>query len=436
MNRPIRHLLAMTAQLKLRPPVMAAFVMVSAVAAVVGAPRADVLSLGVEGRANLTPWIAAEGRNVAVAWGATAAGKTDVFVAVSRDGGSSFGAPVRVNAAEGTARLGGELPPRVAVTADAIVVLWTSRGASTSIEIARSSDGGRTFSPGTSLQAAGAAGDRGWPSLSIGSDGVAHAFWLDHRGLAAARDGGKPAAGKPVGQHGAGHETHDGAALAQKSAIYHASFGRTASAERSIAPGVCYCCKTATATGAGGRVDAAWRHVYPGNIRDIAFASSSDGGQTFSAPSRVSEDGWQIAGCPDDGPAMAVDRKGVVHLVWPTVIGGATPEGALFYATSSDGRSFSPRVRLQTLGSAHPTHPQIAVDGAGRVVVAWDERIDGRRVVAARVVSPPPAPHTAPVILTDGEAGQYPVLATSGATTLAAWATGGESSVIKVRRVP
>jgi hypothetical protein len=405
------------------------------VSGVMATPRAAVVSLGVAGRTNLTPWIAADGKTVAVAWGATAAGKTDVFVAVSRDGGSAFGAPVRVNALEGTARLGGELPPRVAVTAEAIVVLWTSRGTTTSIEIARSTDGGKTFSPGTSLQAAGAAGDRGWPSLSIGPDGVAHAFWLDHRGLAA-RDVGKAPTEKPAAKPGARHETHDGVAMARKSAIYHASVGKTASAERSIAPGVCFCCKTATATGPRGRVYAAWRHVYPGNIRDIAFASSSDGGQTFSPPSRVSEDGWQIAGCPDDGPAMAVDRRGVVHLVWPTVIGGATPEGALFYATSSDGRSFSPRVRLQTLGSAHPTHPQIAVDGTGRVVVAWDERIDGQRVVAARVISPAPAPDTPPVILTDGEAGQYPVLATSGSTTLAAWATVGESSVIRIRRVP
>jgi hypothetical protein len=405
------------------------------VSGVTATPPAEVVSLGLAGRTNLTPWIAADGQTVAVAWGAMAAGKTDVFVAVSRNGGGSFGTPVRVNASEGTARLGGELPPRVAVTADAIVVLWTSRGTSTSIEIARSTDGGKTFGPGTSLQAAGAAGDRGWPSLSIGRDGVAHAFWLDHRGLAAS-PADATVTKKPAAAHGAGHTTHDGAAMAQKSAIYHASLGKAASAERSIAPGVCYCCKTATATGAAGRVYAAWRHVYPGNIRDIAFAWSSDGGQTFSAPSRVSEDGWQIAGCPDDGPAMAVDGKGVVHLVWPTVIGGASPEGVLFYATSSDGRSFSPRVRLKTLGSAHPTHPQIAVDGAGRAVVAWDERIDGRRVVAARVVSPSQRSDAPPIVLTDGEPGQYPVLATSGSTMLAAWATGGEGSVIRIRRLP
>jgi len=400
------------------------------------APHADVVSLGVAGRTNLTPWIAADGKTVAVAWGATADGKTDVFLAMSRDEGATFGAPVRVNAEAGTARLGGELPPRVAVTDDGIVMLWGARVASTSINIARSIDGGKTFGTATALQAPSAAGDRGWPSLSVGRDGIAHVFWLDHRGLAESRGAQKPAAG-----HGKEHGTHDGVAMAQKSALYYANdaglTARTTVVERSVANGVCYCCKTAAATGADGRIFVAWRHVYPGNIRDIAFASSSDGGHTFSPPARVSEDGWQIAGCPDDGPAMAVDRNGVIHLVWPTVIGGATPEGALFYATSRDGRTFSPRVRLQTLGSAHPTHPQIAVARTGLVVVAWDERIDGRRLVAARVVSPSSSPPVPIIHLTDGEsAGQYPVLAATHTGLLAAWATGGENSTIKVRRIP
>ena len=50
-------------------------------------PRSQPTTLSVAGRSNGTPWIAADGRFVAVAWGATAAGKTDVFAAVSRNGG-------------------------------------------------------------------------------------------------------------------------------------------------------------------------------------------------------------------------------------------------------------------------------------------------------------------------------------------------------------
>ena len=74
------------------------------------------MTLRVPDRANATPWIAASGDFVAVAWGASAAAKmADVYVAVSRDGGRTFAAPVQVNTVAGEGRLGGELPPRVSL---------------------------------------------------------------------------------------------------------------------------------------------------------------------------------------------------------------------------------------------------------------------------------------------------------------------------------
>ena len=42
------------------------------------------VSFDVPGRSDSTPWIAANGSFVAVTWGASAVGKTDVFLAVSR----------------------------------------------------------------------------------------------------------------------------------------------------------------------------------------------------------------------------------------------------------------------------------------------------------------------------------------------------------------
>ena len=139
------------------------------------------------------------------------------------------------------------------------------------------------------------------------------------------------------------------------------------------------------AIGPDGAIYAAWRHVYPGDLRDIAFTVSRDGGKSFSAPARVSEDKWQINGCPDDGPAIAVDAGGTVHVVWPTVLtAGAQPEGALFYASTRDGRQFTPRLRIPTLGSPRPQHPQIVVGPTGRIVIAWDETVSGQRVAAMR----------------------------------------------------
>jgi hypothetical protein len=74
-----------------------AVAVVAAVATVLlvlrAAPSSDVASLVVKGRSNSTPWVAAAGSFVAVVWGGSTAGKTDVFVAVSRNAGKTFGLP-------------------------------------------------------------------------------------------------------------------------------------------------------------------------------------------------------------------------------------------------------------------------------------------------------------------------------------------------------
>jgi hypothetical protein len=375
---------------------------------------------------NSTPWVAAHGSFVAAVWGASREGRADVYAAVSRDGGASFAAPVRVNVVDGEARLGGELPPRVALTpppaggTPGIVVLWNSRGTATEIKLSRSEDGGRSFSAPVTLQAAAAGGDRGWPSLAVDSRGVVHAAWLDHRGLAAAR-----AARGATSSHGSG--AHDGAAMAQRSGFYFATAGQP---ERELSKGACYCCKTALAAGPDGVIVGAWRHVYPGNIRDIALTVSRDGGRTFSTPARVSADGWAINGCPDDGPAVAVDRSGTIHVAWPTVIAGTAPEGAIFYSTSRDGVAFRPRVRIPT-ATTRPMHPQLVVLGDGRVAVAWDERRDGVSVASVRVLGPSTAggdPVIGPPTRVSPDGGAvYPVLAATDRGIVAVWSTGGAS---------
>ena len=402
------------------------------------------VALRVVGRVNATPWIAADNDFVAVAWGAKpASGASDVFVAISRDAGTTFGTPVQVNTRAGDARLGGEMPPRVALTRPTtsgdpqVVVLWTAKAdGHTEIRTARSRDGGRTFAAGIPLQSPNAAGDRGWPSLTVDADGVAHVMWLDHRGLAET----------PSPHQHAGHEAaaapdtpRDGVAMAQKSGLYYATVGTAASAERALATGVCYCCKTAVAVGTPGTVFAAWRHVYAGNIRDIAFTQSRDGGETFSEPVRVSEDHWQLDGCPDDGPAMVVDKANIVHMVWPTVIGGPNPEGGIFYTSTRDGRTFAPRQRVATLGSPKASHPQIAIDGAGQIFVAWDEVKDGVRTAVVRTLSMAvngEATFGEPRRLGTSAPSTYPVLAATARGVLVAWTAGAvDASTIAVTRV-
>jgi hypothetical protein len=387
-----------------------------------------ITTLAVPDRANSTPWVAASGSFVAVVWGASAEGKGDVMLAVSRDGGRTFASPARVNAVAGDARISGEIPPRVVLSprrggGDPIVTaVWNAKDGTTEIKTAQSLDGGRTFSAPSSLQTSGAAGDRGWQAATLDGRGTLHTIWLDHRGLAA----DKAASG------GAGHKgEHDGVAMAQKSGLYYASSAKPG--DRELFKGVCYCCKTALATGPNGEIYAAWRHVFAGNLRDIAFTASRDGGRTFESLLRVHEDKWSIHGCPDDGPAMAVAASGIIHLVWPTVPNGV--QGALHYAWSKDGRTFTPAVRVPTLGTPKPSHPQIAIDARGRVLVAWDEVVNGARTAAAREIA-----HSAtginfgPIRRLDEEGSAlYPVLAATEQGWLAVWTTGGTASTVRAR---
>jgi hypothetical protein len=225
--------------------------------------------------------------------------------------------------------------------------------------------------------------------------------------------------------------------MAQKSSLYYASLSPDATPERALTPGVCYCCKTALAVGPDSSVYAAWRHVFPGNLRDMAFTMSRDGGRSFLPPVRVSEDKWAIDGCPDDGPAMMVDGRGTVHLVWLTVIDSGTTEGALFYA-SWNGRGFTPRVRIPTLGPG-PAHPQIVSTRAERMFVAWDEAVNGRRVAAMREVRIQKTRRPVfgeLVTLSSSSPGTYPVLAATEKGLVAVWTAGGNPSRVEARVIP
>jgi hypothetical protein len=388
----------------------------------------SAVTFAVSGRTNSTPWIAAADSFVAVVWGASAEGKADVMLAVSRDAGRTFSASVRVNAVAGDARLSGEIPPRVTLAPrsaggdPSVTVVWNAKDRGTEIKSATSRDGGRTFSAAISLQRPDAAGDRGWQAATLDARGNLHTIWLDHRGLAT--DIAKPSS--------AGHKgEHDGVAMAQKSGLYYRSVA--SSSERELFKGVCYCCKTAIATGAKGEIYAAWRHVFPGNLRDMALTVSRDGGRSFDPLVRVHEDKWSINGCPDDGPAMAVAPSGSIHLVWPTVLDGTV--GALHYSWTHDGRSFISPVRVPTLGSPKPSHPQIAIDARGRVMVAWDEVVKGVRTAVAREVrqSGGGIQFGPTITLDESGSAMYPVLAAIKNGWMAVWTGGGTPSTVRGR---
>ena len=394
-------------------------------------------TLAVTGAANATPSLAASGRTVAAVWTATKDGSANVYLATSTDGGATFSPPRRVNDQDGDAGATNEQPPRVVIsgsgTAQTFTVIWSKRDTGPMdtrrdvIRMARSTDGGRTFSPARYTHDPLLSGARGWEAVTLGPNGVVHALWLDGREankkIAAMAHKGTPHKGQPPQEIYHGTLTPDGRMI-----------------ETRIAEDVCFCCKTAVAVDSRGGVFAAWRHVFPGSLRDIAFAKSSDGGRNFSPVVRVSEDNWELNGCPEDGPSLAVDPSGTIHIAWTTVVNeGDEPYKALFYATSRDGKMFSPRTRVPTNRMATPGHPQLVLTSNGGSAIAFDEAAAGvRRVSLARISRS--SESTPPQVLSADDTASHPVIVrTATGELVVAWtsrpANSSNPSTIRLRRV-
>jgi hypothetical protein len=398
-------------------PVVAALTMGAASSSPAAAP---VVRLGIDGAHNANVSVAAAGFGVVVTWAARGSTSTDVYAAFSRDGGASFNAPIRVNDVPGDVRASGEQAPRVAI-GGGVHVAWSSRSGETPVIRAASAPGpDHAFQPAISVHPDKLRGIRGWTSLAVDPRGAVHVAWLDGRGAAEAAP------------------TH----ATPRQDLYQAVRGPDgALREARVATDVCFCCKTAVAAGPDDAVYVAWRHIYPGSLRDIAVARSDDGGRTFGAPVRLSEDGWVLDGCPDDGPSLATGAAKVLHVAWPTQVSEQTGKG-IFYSYSTDGgRTFAPRLRLDEAGNA--AHPQIAA-AEGRVFVVWDEaagggarRIRMRSIDAASGASAGPALRPVATLGT-GVTTTYPAVAAVPGGAVVVWTetSGSRSTVVVARAGP
>jgi hypothetical protein len=353
------------------------------------APAEDgALLVTADGR---NPTIAADPRAgvTYVAWAVADEAGTDVFV--SRVEAGAVSAPVRVNPAPGEAGTHDQAPPDVAVGPDGTVYVAYlvqtpvegRRFPASGLRVARSADGARSFAPPVRPHE-----DVGFPTshhfhdLAVGTDGTIYVAWLD--GSAQDRyeaEHPQPTAGDPHAHSPDGPGTEVRVARSTDG-------GRTFAPAVVVAQHTCQCCRTALATGAGGTVYVAWRHLYEDGagaaIRDLAVARSTDGGATFSAPAPVHADGWRLDGCPHAGPALAVDGAGRLHAAWFT---GAEGRQGAYHAVADDGLAFGPPHPLATT-TAGP-HLALATDADGGVQLAWEDG-EGVRLghVEGRAASP------------------------------------------------
>ena len=138
----------------------------------------------------------------------------------------------------------------------------------------------------------------------------------------------------------------------------------------------CECCRMSAALGRDGLPVFAWRQIFEGEIRDHYAAKLSFKGDKLTG-GRVSNDNWAINSCPHQGPALAVDAKGLWHITWFTK--GKNRQG-LFYAFSRDeGKNFStPEKRSATIRVRQPLplclHPRQDSIVLGKNLMARKQR--------------------------------------------------------------
>lgn len=304
-----------------------------------------------ETNANEPAIAAGPGGNVFVVWVEhTEKKEANVMFQPLDANGQKRGEPLRVNPQPNNATAWRGDQPTIKIGKDgAIFVGWTERvavekGAANNLYLSVSRDGGRSFDAPVKVNDDAAPASHGMHSLAVDDSGRVFFAWLDERYLNSKKEKTNLSEGFRFENAAFFHHT-DEAAEPNAEVYFAASMdgGKTFSANKKLAGDVCPCCKTTLVASADGKIYASWRQVLRDDFRHIAVASSADGGGSFSSPVTVSDDKWQINACPVSGSALALDTENNLTVAWFTA--GEAGKRGLYIAESKDGgKTFSPRV--------------------------------------------------------------------------------------------
>mgnify|MGYP000973319120 CR=1 FL=1 len=301
-----------------------------------------------------------------------------------------------------------DVPTVVENRAGEVVASWlesAGEGHAYHAIVARSVDRGRTWTRVGALHDDRSATEHGFVSL-IPDDRGARAIWLD------------------------GRATPGGGATTLRSAIITTT---AVEGEEIVDERVCDCCSTAMAAGLRGPI-VAYRDRSQEELRDIAIALRD--GERWSTAPRIRPDGWTIAGCPVNGPAL--DARGDHAVVaWYTYAGSQHRVKAAFSADG--GETFSEPVVVDEPTGARAPLGRVAavVDRNGDAVVAWvtSTREEGELLLRRVSVSGARGAEISIASIRIGRDAGFPELAISGDELVVIWTEPGEASRIRAARV-
>ncbi|MFO8098976.1 MAG: hypothetical protein R6T83_05050 [Salinibacter sp.] len=180
------------------------------------------------------------------------------------------------------------------------------------------------------------------------------AVWLDGRDL-----------------HGGGAMTLRGAVVGPQGTVHQ---------RMEIDERTCECCAT-SAVRVGDDALVAYRDRSDNEVRDIHVTRFD--GTEWSEPVLLHDDGWQIEGCPVNGPALAAAGDRVAAAWFTMADGQPRVRGAM---SMDGGRHFSEPIDV---GTEQPKgRVDIAVLDEGTAVISWLESTERGGTLRARLLRP------------------------------------------------
>lgn len=158
-------------------------------------------------------------------------------------------------------------------------------------------------------------------------------------------------------------------------------FARTTGGEKFgepvlVDPSACECCRVAVSASEDGKVTVAYRDLLPESVRDISMAVSRDGGAYFDSPVPFSGDGWQVDGCPHNGPSVTMGDERI-RAAWFT--NGSEP-GVHLAEMDVTGEVIS-----RKLLSSSAQFVQIAGLESGEIAVVYNEDYEKEERLLSRI---------------------------------------------------
>ena len=178
--------------------------------------------------------------------------------------------------------------------------------------------------------------------------------------------------------YGVGDHGHAKGAMTIRSAVL--DFNGNIVSQNVIDEMVCECCQTSMAI-SGDIPIVVYRDRSEGEIRDIYYSRYID--SNWTEPHPIHNDGWQINGCPVNGPNVDSYGDNVV-VSWFSASNGR-PKVNLKFSTDN-GRTFGDKILIDEVDNSPLGRVDIELISETEAIISWLSTVDGKGKLLIRKI--------------------------------------------------